>query len=475
MDQEKCPAAPILVVDDERNALNSYELAFLSAGINNILTCEDGMSALQILSSKEVELVMLDMIMPNMSGIDLLRQIVQDYPDIPVIMVTGVNCLDNAVECMRLGAIDYLLKPVNPEKLITLVKNTIELRKLKRENYLLQKHLLLDEPTARPEAFARINTQNKYMLGLFQYCKAIAQSRQPVLITGETGVGKELFAQALHQLSGCPGELVTVNIAGLDDNILSDTLFGHRKGAFTGALNNRPGMIEKANDGTLFMDEIGDLNIASQVKLLRLLQEKEYSPLGSDTARNSTARVILATHRDLHELQRDDKFRKDLYYRISTHHINIHPLRERKEDISLLLDFMIEQISRESGKKAPQYPPELITLLKAYHFPGNVRELEAMVYDAISSHKSKMLSTKVFVEHISRNTSNGSNSGETQKKYRDLGNCFSTLSVLPTLKNASKILIEEALNRADGNQSIAARMLGITPQALSARLKNNGE
>lgn len=475
MDQEKYPAAPILVVDDEKNALNSYELAFLSAGINNILTCENGMSALQVLSSKEVELILLDMIMPNMSGTELLRQIVQDYPDIPVIMVTGVNNLDSAVECMRIGAIDYLLKPVNPEKLIAQVKNTIELRKLKRENYLLQKHLLLDEPATKPEAFIKINTQNKYMLALFQYCKAIAQSRQPVLITGETGVGKELFAQALHKLSGCPGELVTVNIAGLDDNILSDTLFGHRKGAFTGALNNRPGMIEKANDGTLFMDEIGDLNIASQVKLLRLLQEREYSPLGADAARISTARVILATHRDLCELQKDDKFRKDLYYRISTHHISIPPLRERKDDIPLLLNFMIEQISRESNKKAPQYPPELITLLKAYHFPGNIRELEAMVYDAISSHKSKMLSTRVFVEHISRNTSNNSYTGETQNKYLNLGNCFSNLSVLPTLKNASKILIQEALNRADGNQSIAARMLGITPQALSARLKNNGD
>ena len=234
-------------------------------------------------------------------------------------------------------------------------------------------------------------------------------------------------------------------------------------------------MIEKANDGTLFMDEIGDLNIASQVKLLRLLQEREYSPLGSDTARISTARVILATHRDLCELQKDDKFRKDLYYRISTHHISIPPLRERKDDIPLLLNFMIEQISMESNKKMPQYPPELITLLKAYHFPGNIRELEAMVYDAISSHKSKMLSTKVFVEHISRNTSNGSYTGEIQNKYMNQGNCFSALSVLPSLKNASKILIQEALNRADGNQSIAARMLGITPQALSARLKNNGD
>lgn len=473
MEQDSYPAAPILIVDDEKNALKSYELAFLSAGINNILTCENGMHALEYLSSKEIELILLDVIMPNISGTELLRQIVNDYPEVPVIMVTGVNNLSNAVECMQLGAIDYMLKPVDPERLIAKVKSTIELRKLKRDNYLLQKHLLLEEPanTDRPEAFALINTQDKNMISLFQYCKAIAQSRQPVLITGETGVGKELFTQALHKLSGCPGELVTVNIAGLDDNILSDTLFGHHKGAFTGALNNRPGMIEKANNGTLFIDEIGDLNIASQVKLLRLLQEREYSPLGSDTAKISTARVILATHRDLHELQRDAKFRKDLYYRISTHHVAIPPLRDRKEDIQLLLNFMITQISSELNKKPPQYPPELVTLLKAYHFPGNIRELEAMVYDAISNHKSKMLSTKFFIDHISRNSGNSKLNEDLQKNYQSLNNCFSDIYALPTLKESVKILIQEALRRSEGNQSIAARMLGITPQALSARLK----
>jgi DNA-binding NtrC family response regulator len=469
MSESYYPEAPILLVDDEKNALRSYELALLSAGINNIISCPDGAKAREIIKSREVELVVLDMIMPNISGAELLSEVTRDFPDVPVIMATCVNNLTQAVECMRLGAMDYLVKPIDMEKLIGQVRNCLEIRDLKRENYRLQQRLLLGNPMEKPEAFSQIITQNKYMLSLFQYCKAIAHSRQPVLITGETGVGKELFANALHKLSECNGELVTVNIAGLDDNMLSDTLFGHTKGAFTGAVSNRPGMIEKASSGTLFIDEIGDLNMASQVKLLRLLQQREYTPLGADKAKLSTARVVLATHRDLFELQRDKKFRKDLYYRIATHHISIPPLRERKDDIPLLLDYMINEISLELDKKPPQYPTELVTLLKAYHFPGNIRELEAMVYDAISNHKSKMLSTRVFSEHIARNSKD--THGEENKGCSNIDNCLSDLIVLPSLKDASKALVREALNRADGNQSIAARMLGITPQALSSRLK----
>jgi transcriptional regulator with GAF, ATPase, and Fis domain len=309
------------------------------------------------------------------------------------------------------------------------------------------------------------------MISLFQYCTAIASSHQPVLITGETGVGKELFAQALHTVSECGGSFVPLNIAGFDDNMLSDTLFGHQKGAFTGADQDRSGLIEKAQNGSLFLDEIGDLNLASQIKLLRLLQEREYSPLGSDSSKISNARVILATNRELNKLQHDERFRKDLYYRISTHHIAIPPLRDRKDDIQLLLEHFLEKISQEMNRKPPTYPPELITLLKSYHFPGNVRELEAMVYDAVSNHRSKMLSTKIFKEHIARNSTGLS---QTMTKNGDnQENWISNLEVLPTLKDAGRSLIIEAMRRTGNNQSVAARILGVTPQALSSRLKRD--
>jgi len=476
MTEHLYPEHPLLVVDDELLALKSYEMAFLASGINNVIKCSDSRQVMDIVSSQEIEMVLLDVIMPNVSGTDLLRQINEEFPQLPVIMVTGVNEIESAVDCMKSGAADYILKPVNIDAFIGRVKHVLEMSELRRENQRLQKTILGAGTTRIPHpAFQEVITSDSGMLAIFQYCEAIAASRQPVLVTGETGVGKELFAQAIHTLSGCRGEFVAVNIAGFDDAMLSDTLFGHRKGAFTGAIESRPGMIDKAAEGTLFLDEIGDLSIASQVKLLRLLQEREYSPLGSDETRISNARVVLATHHNLMELQKNAKFRKDLYYRIATHHIHIPPLRKRKGDIEILVNHFINSISEELGKKPPVYHPELLTLLRSYHFPGNVRELQAMIYDAVSSHQSKMLSMKVFIEHIKRNSgstlpiagSDGEESGDSE--------WTSDLENLPTLRQATDSLVREALRRAEGNQSVAAKLLGITPQALNARLKKNSD
>lgn len=469
MEKNLYPSSPILIVDDEKIALRSYELAFLTSGINNIICCDDSRKVYDLIKDKAPELILLDLIMPYISGEELLGKIASEYPGIPVIMVTGVNEINSAVNCMKGGASDYIVKPVSSERLISRVRKVLELYELRRENVKLQEHILSSK-YIRHEAFSRIVTQNKQMLSIFQYCEAIAKSRQPVLITGETGSGKELFAQALHQFSGYPGKFVAVNISGFDDNLLSDTLFGHKKGAFTGAMENRDGMIEKASGGTLFLDEIGDLNIASQIKLLRLLQEREYSPLGSDIAKLSDARIILATHQDLKALQKDARFRKDLYYRISTHHIRIPPLRERKEDIQMLLDHFLTGASEELNKKIPVYHPELLNLLKTYNFPGNVRELQSMVYDAVSSHKSKMLSMNSFKSHIDRHSVSAEASSETGR-YESGADWAAKLEVLPNIKEATAILIEEALRRSSQNQSVAARLLGITPQALSARLK----
>jgi len=461
------PAVPVLIVDDEAIALKSYELAFLSAGINNVILCNDGRDALKIVEERDVEMVILDMIMENISGPEVLESINHTHPDIPVIIVTGVNDINTAVECIKMGAMDYFLKPIDTKKLINQVRNSIEIRDLKRENAKLRNHLLTDTAD-KNKAFSKIITRNRYMLSLFQYCTAIAQSSQPVLITGETGTGKELFAQAIHNHSDFAGKFVPVNIAGFDDNMLSDTLFGHERGAFTGADRKRRGLVEQADSGSLFLDEIGDLSMASQVKLLRLLQEREFTALGSDQSKHSNARVILATHRELSILQHSKEFRRDLYYRISTHHIHVPPLRDRKDDIQLLLEHFLVKASRELGHKPPTYPPELIILLKSYHFPGNVRELEAMVFDAVSNHRAKMLSTKIFREHINRNSTEPL---QTDGLKINSENWARNLEMLPTLKEAARVLVEEAMWRTNGNQSVASRMLGVTPQALSSRLK----
>lgn len=476
MSKDLYPKFPLLVVDDEPLALRSYEMAFLSSGIDNVVTCGDSREVLKLVSEQEFEIIMLDLIMPHLSGVDLLKKLCEEHPHIPVIMVTGVNEIESAVECMKLGAVDYILKPINTDGFVSRVEKAMELRELRRENIRLQRSILSRESAFTPNsAFADIVTCDSGMYSIFQYCEAIAKSRQPVLITGETGVGKELFAQAIHTLSCNSGEFVAVNIAGFDDAMLSDMLFGHRKGAFTGATDNRCGMIEKADEGTLFLDEIGDLSMASQVKLLRLLQEREYSPLGMDETRRSSARILLATHHNLMELQKSAKFRKDLYYRIATHHIHIPPLRKRKGDIELLVNNFIERISRELGKKTPSYHPELITLLKSYHFPGNIRELEAMMYDAVSSHQSKMLSMRVFIEHINRNSGGMPNLGSGEKSGESDSDWTVNLENLPTLKQATENLVREALRRTDGNQSVASKLLGITPQALSARLKKHSD
>jgi len=326
----------------------------------------------------------------------------------------------------------------------------------------------MSDTLKNPEAFAEIITHNAEMLAIFRYIESIAQACQPVLITGETGVGKELIAKCIHRLSKVKGNLVIVNVAGLDDNMFSDTLFGHAKGAFTGAEQERHGLVEQAAGGTLFLDEIGDLSPASQVKLLRLLQEGEYLPLGQDEPRYTDAFILTATNEDLWKLQRAGKFRKDLNFRLRTHHINIPPLCERMDDIQILVDHFMEEAARVLKKKRPTPPKELFTLLRTYSFPGNIRELRAMVYDAVSRHKSKILSLDVFKAHIAREQENRVRPTEPEV---DEASPFKYLKELPTIKQATRMLVNEAMRRANNNQSIAAGMLGISQPALSKRLK----
>jgi DNA-binding NtrC family response regulator len=256
-------------------------------------------------------------------------------------------------------------------------------------------------------------------------------------------------------------------VAGLDDTVFADTLFGHVRGAFTGADQARRGMIEEAADGTLFLDEIGDLSIASQVKLLRLLQEGEYFPLGCDLPKRLKARIIVATHQNLQEKERQGTFRRDLYYRLRTHQVHLPPLRERTGDISLLLDHFLEQTARELGKKKPTPPKGLAPYLATYCFPGNVRELKAMVFDAVSVHTERMLSMDAFVKAIEplRSECPAAASGSTRM------NPFAGFEQLPTFSDAAAFLVMEAMERAGGNQTLAARLLGISQPALSKRLK----
>jgi DNA-binding NtrC family response regulator len=339
---------------------------------------------------------------------------------------------------------------------------------LRAELLTLKERLLTDAPH-QPEAFAEIVTQHPSLFAIFRYLEAIAGSPQPVLITGETGTGKELMARALHRLSGRPGELVAVNLASLDDTMFSDTLFGHTRGAFTGADRPREGLIASAAAGTIFLDEIGDLAPASQVKLLRLLQDGSFYQLGADRPRRSQARVLVATNTDVVQAVGAGRFRKDLYYRLRTHHVHLPPLRQRKGDIPLLVDRFVEKAAGQLGKKVPAVPVALHQLLKTYSFPGNVRELQALVFDGVARHQGVTLSMASFKEAISGEPQSTLTTEQAEgAQATQLASLFPDR--LPTLREAEDHLITEALLRADGNQTVAAGLLGLSRQALNKRL-----
>ncbi len=461
------PNHPIMIVDDEESALESLEIALSLGGLNNILKCEDGRRVLPLLARQKIECILLDINMPHISGLELLPRIKEDFPDIPIIIITGIDEVDIAVECMRNGSNDYMVKPVEKSRLISGVKRVIELEEIKKNYVLLRQHFFSDK-LEHPEAFEEIITNSTDMKSIFQYIEVIAPSPEPVLITGETGVGKELIAKAIHKLSDREGNFVAVNIAGLDDSIFSDTLFGHEKGAFTDAHQARGGMIEQASGGTLFLDEIGELSISSQVKLLRLLQDNEYYPLGSDILKYSDARIVVATNHELERLLESGQFRKDLYHRICVHQVYVPPLSERLEDIPLLVDYFLEKASEKLQKNKPTPPNELFPLLQSYSFPGNIRELQAMIFNAVSTHKSRILSLETFQSVIFKQ---GNLKKSDFSRFADETESLVSFSKqLPTLKQVDQLLIKEAMERANGNQSLAARMLGITRQALNNRL-----
>ncbi|MCG8332903.1 MAG: sigma-54 dependent transcriptional regulator [Proteobacteria bacterium] len=461
------PEQPILLVDDEKEILEGSCFMFETHGINNIVTCHDSREVMSLIEKQKFLIVLLDLMMPHITGKELLEQIKQSQPELEVMVLTGLNDINTAVSCMKLGAFDYLMKPVEEQRLVTTVKRAIERQEEKTE-FQTFKQLVLNDELRHPEAFVDIITNNKSIRSIFQYVEAISRSNKSVLITGASGVGKEAMAKAVHKLSRPDSPFVSVNIAGLDDNLFSDTLFGHVKGAFTGADSNRQGLIERAAGGTLFLDEIGDLNMASQIKLLRLLEDGEFFPVGSDMPKESTARIVTATNQDLQSLREKGEFRTDLYYRLQTHQIHLPNLNERFDDLPILVDHFLEEAAKTLGKKKPTPPKELMPLLTTYHFPGNIRELQSILFDAVSHHQSKVLSLDRIKDHIEkhRNPSDPKQTPVEKSPTR-----FDVFDQIPTLKEARMLLVGEAMERSKGNISIAAQMLGISRSGLSKLLK----
>lgn len=470
MNQELYPELPVLVVDDEENFLNSIGAILKTNGIRNVECCKEGPDVMTRLKKKKYSVILLDLQMPRVRGEDLLPAIVELYPEIPVIVLTGLkDNIKSAIGCMKNGAFDYLIKPPETADLVRVIEEALKLKDVHKEIVLLKKGVLSDNPQEY-ELFPNIISKSGKMKEIFQIIGQVAVSPRPVLIGGECGVGKELIALAVHRLSHCKGEFVAVNTGGVDDFLFSDTLFGHVQGAFTGATKSRQGMIEKADEGTIFLDEIGELSPASQVKLLRLIQEGEYYPLGADTPKKSNARVVAATNKDLLTAICKGDFREDLYYRLETHNIYIPPLRKRKEDIPILVYYFLEKTAAELQKKKPVFPKELIVRLENYSFPGNIRELENMVYDAVARHRKFVLSLDVFEEKIKRNTGRG-NSSLCDKKNVLKGREVLFGDTLPTLAELERVYFKEVIKRTDGNISISARIADLERNTFKNRVK----
>ena len=364
-----------------------------------------------------------------------------------------------------------MTKRPNPKELKQKIKESVKIKSIYKKltgSPVNEVEIRLE----KPENFESIITADKTMLSIFQDLESVSLTSQPILITGETGVGKELIAKAIHSLSGLKGKFVAVNAAGLDDFVFSDTLFGHVKGAYTGADQVRDGLIKHAAGGTLFLDEIGDLSLVSQVKLLRLLQEGEYLALGMDDVKKANIRIVASTNRDLWALQKAGQFRKDLNFRIRTHHVHIPPLRERTDDIRILADHFLDNAARTLNKQKPAYSKELIALLQRYDFPGNIRELQTMIFDAVSKQKGGILPPDIFKKYISKRQKNV---GALENFNTKVISVIAFSAELPTIKQATHLLIAEVMKRVNGNQSIAARILGISQPALSKRLKASSQ
>lgn len=478
----------ILLVDDDFD-LRTMMAEFFDDEFD-VVTASSGTEALAAVSARAPEAVVTDVRMPEMSGIEFLATMRSRHPELPIIIVSGFAEKDMLLGAVRHQAFDFFEKPIDHQVMTATLHRAVETYRSQQKLAALRARLDIarteveqhaqairdiyaeNDPgqgaVVLPKSFATVLTQNSGMRARLAYCAAIASTSLPVLVTGETGTGKDVLARAIHEASGRKGTFVAANIGGLDDALLADTLFGHVPGAYTHAEGRRQGLIEAAEEGTLFLDEIGDLSPASQVKLLRLLESGDFYPLGSDTIRRSTARIIAATHRDITDMVARGSFRSDLFFRLKSHLVELPPLRERKDDMTLLFEHFLGEAARQLGKPVPTCPKELLVLLVNYRFPGNLRELRGMIFDALSRHKAGVLSMRSFQEKILADTSPTPTRGATAET-RPLFDVRS-LEQLPTLREAEDLLVEEALRRAEGNQAIAARMLGLTRQALNKRL-----
>lgn len=436
----------VLVVDDEPNATKVLSAILSDAGYN-VVESSNGEKAIKIMSKKDIDVVVTDLKMPGKDGMQLFDYIIENYPDIPVIFLTAYGTVESAVTAMTRGAFYYFIKPPDYLQLKSIIAKAVQQRSLKKELEILKQKLSGEENQIR------IIGNTPQMLKIFDAIEAVKDSASSVLVYGETGTGKELIAKALHYSSAKRDKpFIAVNCAAIPRELLESELFGFEKGAFTGAITRRIGKIEEASGGTLFFDEIGELELGLQAKLLRVLQENEIERLGSNKKIKVYFRLISSTNRDLKKVVESNNFREDLFYRINVIQLNLPPLRERAPDIPLLVaEFVKEFCIRE--RKALTVSDEVMKVLQTYHWPGNIRQLKNIIERAVVLAKGRMITMKELPEEFL-----------LQPEHHE------TLSKR-TLKDLEIQAIKDALRECRGNKSKAAKALGISRKAFYKRLR----
>ncbi len=444
--------ASLLIADDEKNILSGLKMAFEDEGYT-VITAADGNEAWDKLQKNIVDLVITDLRMPGMDGYELLRRISASYPALPVIVLTGHGTIETAVETMRDGAVDFFTKPVDIDKLMLVVKKSITASELKEQNRRLSEEL---RNLRKEKGYSRIVGRSQKVQDMMRLIEQVADTRATVLVTGESGTGKELVADALVALSSRSDKpFVKVHAAALSSTLLEDELFGHEKGAFTGAVSMKKGRFELADGGTIFLDEIGEIDAATQVKLLRVLQEREFERVGGEKPISVDVRVICATNRNLAEEVKKGNFREDLYYRLNVVRIEVPPLRERKEDIDLLAASFLETFNSEDKRKIEGFTPAARKALFSYSWPGNIRELKNAVESAVVLARGKLIDRDDLPQQV-----------------RESGSGAKITFELPvTLDEAEKRLILETISYARGNKTKAAELLGIGRKTITRRMQ----
>jgi DNA-binding NtrC family response regulator len=446
--------ATILIIEDEAKMRRLLELNLGEDGFKTV-SAADAETGLKLLASESVDLVLTDLKLPGMSGLELLQAVKQQNAALPVVVMTAFGSVETAVDAMKAGATDYVLKPFSLAEMRMVVHKELDVSRLREENRSLRE--ALGEKYSHPNIIAR----SAKMQEVLAIVERVAPTNSTVLLGGESGVGKDLIARAIHEKSRrATGPFIKINSTAIPENLLESELFGYEKGAFTGANTSKPGKFELADKGTLFLDEIGDVPPATQVKLLRVLQEREFERLGGTRTVKVDVRLIAATNRDLRAALEDGTFREDLYYRLNVVPIDIPPLREHKEDIPDLVGLFLKKFANDSGREVTSLSHEATNLLLNHHWPGNVRELQNIIERAYALAKTDKL--EIDDIHLDAPRSKAASTGD---------------GFLPdgmTLDQWEDEMIREALKRAGGNKSQAARLLGLSRNALRYRLSKIG-